>query len=83
MMFAVFYQPYPSSINLPVLVGIRFSLHSILHNVGLRMFNANLYPDIVYRNTRFYKAEMDARKICYAFTDKVKLGSDFLLPRLF
>ncbi|XP_001230597.4 cytochrome P450 4c21 [Anopheles gambiae] len=46
-------------------------LEIILHNVGLRMFNANLYPDIVYRNTRFYKAEMDARKICYAFTDKV------------
>ncbi|XP_053671549.1 uncharacterized protein LOC128721779 [Anopheles nili] len=46
-------------------------LEIILHNVGLRMFNANLYPDIVYRNTRFYQAEMAARKICYAFTDKV------------
>ncbi|XP_053660415.1 uncharacterized protein LOC128709444 [Anopheles marshallii] len=46
-------------------------LEIILHNVGLRMFNANLYPDFVYKNTRFYRAEMAARKICYAFTDKV------------
>uniref|UniRef100_A0A182VYB0 Cytochrome P450 n=1 Tax=Anopheles minimus TaxID=112268 RepID=A0A182VYB0_9DIPT len=46
-------------------------LEIILHNVGLRIFNANLYPDFVYKNTRFYRAEMAARKICYAFTDKV------------
>uniref|UniRef100_A0A182NMT4 Cytochrome P450 n=1 Tax=Anopheles dirus TaxID=7168 RepID=A0A182NMT4_9DIPT len=47
------------------------NLEIILHNVGLRMFNTNLYPEIVYTNTRFYRAEMDARKICYAFTDKI------------
>ncbi|XP_052866369.1 cytochrome P450 4C1-like [Anopheles cruzii] len=46
-------------------------LEIILHNVGLRMFNANLYPDFVYKYTRLYKAEMEQRKICYAFTDKV------------
>lgn len=44
---------------------------SILHNVGLRMFNANLHPNWVYRFTRFYRAEMKARKFCYAFTDKI------------
>lgn len=43
----------------------------ILSNVGLRMFNANLHPDIVYRFTRFYRKEMESRKFCYAFTDKV------------
>ncbi|XP_035776116.1 cytochrome P450 4c21-like isoform X2 [Anopheles albimanus] len=46
-------------------------LDCILHNVGLRMFNANLYPDFVYKYTRFYKKEMASRKICYAFTNKV------------
>ncbi|XP_055633730.1 uncharacterized protein LOC129774058 [Toxorhynchites rutilus septentrionalis] len=46
-------------------------LEIILRNVGLRMFNANLYPEWVYRFTRFYRWEMDARKICYAFTDKI------------
>ncbi|XP_055545981.1 cytochrome P450 4c21-like isoform X1 [Wyeomyia smithii] len=46
-------------------------LEAILRNVGLRMFNANLHPDIVYRFTRFYRYEMEARKFCYAFTDKI------------
>ncbi|XP_058823417.1 cytochrome P450 4C1-like isoform X2 [Topomyia yanbarensis] len=46
-------------------------LEIILRNVGLRMFNANLHPEIVYRYTRFYRHEMNARKICYAFTDKI------------
>ncbi|EDS36715.1 cytochrome P450 [Culex quinquefasciatus] len=46
-------------------------LEVILHNVGLRMFNANLHPNWVYRFTRFYRAEMKARKFCYAFTDKI------------
>ncbi|XP_058449853.1 cytochrome P450 4c21-like isoform X4 [Malaya genurostris] len=46
-------------------------LEVILHNVGLRMFNANLHPEIVYRFTRFYRNEMKARKFCYAFTDKI------------
>lgn len=45
--------------------------YRILSNVGLRMFNANLHPDIVYRFTRFYRKEMESRKFCYAFTDKV------------
>ncbi|XP_053691285.1 cytochrome P450 4C1-like [Sabethes cyaneus] len=48
-------------------------LEVILRNVGLRMFNANLHPDIVYRFTRFYRDEMNARKFCYAFTDKIIL----------
>uniref|UniRef100_A0A182JLK8 Uncharacterized protein n=1 Tax=Anopheles atroparvus TaxID=41427 RepID=A0A182JLK8_ANOAO len=46
-------------------------LEIILHNVGLRMFNANLHPNFVYKYTRFYRAEMASRKVCYAFTDKV------------
>lgn len=48
-------------------------LEIILSNVGLRMFNANLHPDIVYRFTRFYRREMESRKFCYAFTDKIIL----------
>ncbi|XP_049287425.1 cytochrome P450 4c21-like [Anopheles funestus] len=46
-------------------------LEIILRNVGVRIFNANLYPEFVYKHTHLYREEMDARKICYAFTDKV------------
>lgn len=46
-------------------------LDCILHQMGLRLFNVNLYPNWVYRFTRFYRAEMEARKYCYAFTDKI------------
>lgn len=63
--------------------------YRILSNVGLRMFNANLHPDIVYRFTRFYRKEMESRKFCYAFTDKVmkpnllKYHELFLILHLF
>ncbi|XP_055611140.1 cytochrome P450 4c21-like isoform X1 [Uranotaenia lowii] len=46
-------------------------MESLLHQLGIRMFNANLHPDWVYRYTRIYRAEMKARNFCCAWTDKI------------